>query len=145
MKERRTYSVVDSPIQLRLLAVVTGLFLVVALLGGSYVWYLLETINSVSSGQLEFTPALYSTLYYKGLVTLFSLIFTVFVGLFLIIRESHRVVGPLFRLKDELRQMRSTGKIRMLTIRDRDRIHGFVRELNQLLKSASLKSDADGG
>jgi hypothetical protein len=64
-----------------------------------------------------------------------------FVGMFLMIRASHRVVGPIYRLKEELRNMRDQGEVSLVAIRDQDRVHDLVRELNQLLNRVSFSRD----
>jgi hypothetical protein len=141
MRDRRRYSLVDSPVQLRFLGILIGVVVGDLLLAGGYAWYLIEVIQAVGQGSLTLDASLYNRLIYRGLIVLCSIGIVSFVGMFLMIRASHRVVGPIYRLKEELRNMRDQGEVSLVAIRDQDRVHDLVRELNQLLNRVSFSRD----
>ena len=143
MEERRSYSVVDSPIQLRFMAILLGIVMVMIVVGGAYVWSLVDTLSEVHSIHGSSAQAWLDQLYFRGYIALFTIGITVFIGLFLVIRATHRIVGPLYRLKRELEEMRESEELHMVTIRDPDQIHDFVLELNQLLKEVDFDGETD--
>lgn len=143
MEERRSYSLVDSPIQLRFMAIVLGVAVVLIGVGGAYVWSLVDTLAQVHSIHGSSAQAWLDQLYFRGYIALFTIGIVVFIGLFLVIRATHRIVGPLFRLKRELKEMRDREELHMVTIRDPDQIHDFVLELNQLLKEVTFEDETN--
>ncbi len=134
MENRRSRLVVDWSIQGRILGMVLGCILLTALVMGGFVWYCLSVLEQVNAlypraSQLMFEHSIYKMAILTGL----GLAVVVIYAFLLAIRFSHRLVGPIFRIREELIEMRDRDELDLVYTRKNDFHKDLVRALNNFI------------
>jgi len=71
-----------------------------------------------------------------------QLLFSIIV-LILFIFFTHKIAGPMYKLKTHLQQIREGEEIRPLTFRNGDYFHDVAEEVSEFLESISINQEAD--
>ena len=142
MENRRRRKLIDWPIQGRMVGLVVGAVVLSAIVLGSFIWYCMEVIFHLSQHagvDPQFGEMIVSQFYYFGTLVILGLVVVLLLLLLLTIRFSHRLAGPLYRVRKDLDKMRNSGKINVIYIRSRDFHQELVRSLNHLLLDCRKK------
>ena len=134
MDNRRRQKIVDWAVQGRIIVLVLAGVLLTTVVFAGFTWYCVETIASISRSHPHVVAEnINAQLRYFGIMTFLGVLTVIVFLLLLAIRMSHRMAGPIFRIKKDLDQMRNSGKINIIYIRTDD-FHGdAVRAINQML------------
>jgi hypothetical protein len=104
-----------------------------------YVIDLLVRRSSVDAAVLE---GIFDQVIFYGTVSgLAALTVTVFL-IFLYFREFNRVVGPIYRVTEELGTIHKTGTVKPVSVRSGDHFQDMVKRLNLVLLDLS-QNDAE--
>ncbi len=134
MDNRRTKKIINPGIQGRILVLVlAAIILTVAMMGG-FVWFCVQTIENLAQSHpyMDYATISENIRYFSVMSFLGILTLAIFLIL-LTVRLTHRMAGPIFRIKKEMDQMRSSGKINIIYIRSDDFHQDVVRSINQFL------------
>lgn len=133
MKERRSTYLIEPRLQLPLVGLVAAAFVISGLLFGSWIYALFYQLDLLVQKVGGTAGIWWFNLYYGGLITgafLFSGI-----GLCLYtLMVTNRLIGPLYRIKNQLEKIQENGNFKPLTIREEDFPHQLVYEINNTLK-----------
>lgn len=77
-------------------------------------------------------------LYLVAIQLIFSLVI-----LILFIFFTHKIAGPLFKLKGHLQNIREGAEITPLTFRDGDYFHDVAEEVSEFLDSVAMNQESD--
>jgi len=149
MQNRRKQKLIDWPIQGRILGLIIAAVLLTSLILGGFIWYCIEVINQFTY-QVGVETALgelvISRLYYFGTLAVLGIIAVILFLLLLGIQFSHRLAGPLYRIRRDLEQMRRSGKINVIYTRAKDFHQELVRVLNHFLLDCrkQIKKNEEG-
>lgn len=133
MKERRKHYLVDAPVQLRLVGLVLAAGFCTLLIAGSFFWLNWQVLSIlIESTSVEASVLNEVFLFYGGLCLLAVLSLLVVLSLVTLI-VSNRVLGPIYRLRTDLDSMLENEEIQLFSVRDRDHIQDFVRQLNRFV------------
>lgn len=95
----------------------------------------------------ENNPAFYQVIEQAQSQFILFLIFVQFIFsiivLILFIFFTHKIAGPLFKLKKHLQGIREGNAITALTFRDGDYFHDIAEEVSELLESVVMNQEAD--
>ncbi|MFB6347568.1 MAG: hypothetical protein ABEK50_17770 [bacterium] len=141
MEERSWFNLINFNIQFRLMFILISAILFNTLLMGGFIWYCLSLMfEDVSLGAIiqGISPQMMS----YGVVTTVAVL--VAGGLFCVVlfRETHRIVGPIYRIKEELKTIHETGSVKPISVRSDDHFQELVKELNLVLLDLSNSSDS---
>ena len=142
MENRRRRKLIDWQIQGRMIGLVVAAVFSTALVLGSFIWYCVEVILHLSQQagvEAQFGELILGQIYYFGTLVILGLLAVLLLLILLTIRFSHRLAGPLYRIKKDLKKMRNSGKINVIYIRARDFHQELVRSLNHLLLDCRKK------
>lgn len=133
MKERRTQYLVDAPAQLRLVGLVLAAGFTTLLIAGSFFWLNWKVLSVLLEHSTVKTAVLNEVfLFYGGLCLL--AVFGVLVVLSMVMLVvSNRILGPIYRLREDLSSMLEDEEVHLFSVRDRDHIQDFVRQLNRFV------------
>ncbi|MGM0380712.1 MAG: hypothetical protein ACQEP7_01885 [bacterium] len=142
MANRRKRKLINWSIQGRMVGLVVGAVLLTSLVLGSFIWYCIKVIDVLSRQAAlrpEFREIISGQLFYFGILVILGILAVLILLILLTIRFSHRLAGPLYRVRQDLEQMRNSGKINVIYIRARDFHQELVRSLNHLLLECRKK------
>lgn len=134
MENRRSRKIVNFAVQGRIIVLVLlGIILTTVMLSG-FIWFCLGTVETLATSNpyVDYDAISANVRYFSILSFLGILIVAIFLIL-LAIRMSHRMAGPIFRIKKEMDQMRSSGQINIIYVRSDDFHQDAVRSINQFL------------
>lgn len=133
MKERRTQYLVDAPVQLRLVGLVLAAGFTTLLVAGSFFWLNWRVLSVLVENSNVETAVLNEVfLFYGGLCLLVVLGLLGVLSMVTLV-VSNRILGPIYRLREDLNAMLEDEEIHLFSVRDRDHIQGFVRQLNRFV------------
>jgi signal transduction histidine kinase len=101
--------------------------------------------NSLSGAGLEKGSVIWS--FIEGQQYELNILFAVIsiISLFILflggIYLSHRIVGPIWRMKQDLRTMIETKKLKSINIRENDYFSEMIQDFNQLIEKVDFRSD----
>lgn len=74
---------------------------------------------------------------------LWSLLFVTIVALIFGVIQSHKIAGPLYRLKLELKKMTTNKKLSNISFRQKDYFQDIPEEFNKMVESVTEKNEAE--
>ncbi|GEM_PF-7083084 len=134
MKNRRKKLVVDWQIQGRMLLLVLIPVLLTLILAGSvgwYAFYLLDTAGILE--QLSMQPEITNSLLRISLLAFLGVMALLCLSLLVALRFSNQVVGPIYRIKEDLNAMRQNDSLDLIYTRRGDYHQQLVRSLNNFI------------
>lgn len=133
MKKRRKQYLVDASSQLRLVGLVLASGLITTLIAGSFFWLNWKVLSIlIEHSQVDATVLNEVFLFYGGLCLLAVMgVLVVLTMVTLIV--SNRILGPIYRLRTDLKSMLEDEEVHLFSVRDRDHIQDFVRQLNRFV------------
>lgn len=143
-KYKRSYWI-DPKVQWSIIqkAVLLNIILVVFLyIADRIFYYRMEQMGK----DLGFAPEhvyflfLYSQQKYKAIAFFITAGVISIISIFLGVRFSHRLAGPIFRLKKELQRLNAGEKIDPIHLRDSDYFKELAEELNKLTEKLGLQN-----
>ncbi|MFB6344144.1 MAG: hypothetical protein ABEK50_00020 [bacterium] len=131
--KRRQRIVINRSFQWKMVGLLAGTLLSALILFGSFAWYQYQLIQQFMALHTEHLASVNGEIAYYATVigTAFLLLFAL--GVLLAIRLTHRVVGPVNRLRDELELMRKKDEINVLAVRDDDELKDLVEAINKVI------------
>lgn len=147
-EERRRYNLVHLDIQLGLVVFVVSTVLIIALPMASYIYLSLDLFASTVHRLVEdplMLEHLHQVLWKYGYVVGATVIIALCMVTFYALWISNKVTGPLYRISEELREMRRTGETHTIHIRSGDYYQDFVDELNETLQTLDRTPNAPPG
>ena len=130
---------IDPRFQLRLIGMLLApigfsfavFYIAMQLLLTNFLSQLRETILPQESLYQQFVNDQRSTLNVVFLTTLFLVLFAMLLGALIV---SHRIAGPLYRLKANLREVANGGEVRELRFRKDDYLQDIVGHYNSAMR-----------
>lgn len=141
---QRWYSLVNIPVQGGILALFTlGLLVHIVILGAFtayclWVFDLFVGFDVMNQRGMQVTVDL---LWENGSVALGALLIVVAFFCLATLKLSHRIAGPIYRVRDDLETMLRTGEIHEISVREGDFFQRFVRELNRVLRLIDRRTE----
>lgn len=136
LRQKRRQYLVNPPLQYHFIGIllVSLLLMTVGALGSVYfaLWFTMSTYG------LADDPAVLAQLTTVGLVVTFELLIFAPLVVWLGLRMTHRVAGPLVRITASLQQMAAGNYQQHLTLRKGDSLQDLAELINQL--AATLRS-----
>ncbi len=133
MKDRSLFRLFIYPeIQLKILAVIFFAGLLGLIIFGAFIYMQNQIIFQLAqkTGHTQqITKHLWTYGLASGVIYLLGLTALLFFGLLV----SHRIVGPLKRIKRELDEMKEKREVKLCLVRDKDYLLPFFKKLNQVL------------
>lgn len=137
LDQRRWLNLVNPAVQLKLLfLLVCASLFNVALLGG-FLWYCLDRI--LENGSISST--VYSDFWLMGFICAGAVIAVTVIFGYVLLRESNRVVGPIYRVTNELKEIHRSGTVDPISVRTEDHCQELVKTLNLVLLDLSNRID----
>lgn len=140
---QRWYSLVNIPVQGGILALfVLGLLMHIVILGAftAYCLWIFDLFVGFEVMHQSGMGVTVELLWENGSIALGALLVVLAFFCLATLKLSHRIAGPLYRVKDDLREMARTGEIREISVRRDDFFRTFVRELNRVLRMIEDKT-----
>lgn len=137
---KRTVFLVNPRFQLRFSAIVSSIMLLASLL---YPIILLDFFDEVMTKIPQSTSDLAQTR--KNLIIFLFIIQVFFSAMvfILFIFFTHKIAGPMFKLKNHLEKIRQGGPIFPLTFRDGDHFHDVAQEVSLFLETINTNQEND--
>lgn len=140
MEERGWFNLINLSVQLRLLFILVSAILFNTLLLGGFIWYCVDLLVYDLSFE-RVVEGLNTQIMGYGLTTAGAVIVAAVLFCLVLIRETHRLVGPIYRIKQELRKIHETGSVHPISVRSNDHFQDLVKELNLVLLDLSNSSN----
>lgn len=131
--KRRERIVINRPFQWRVVGLVAGSMLSALLLFGAFAWFQYRVLRRALTEYPELLESLNGQTLYYGSVIGSAFLLLLALSVLLSIRITHRVVGPVNRLRDELELMRKKDSVSVLAVRDDDELDDLVKAINRLI------------
>lgn len=131
--KRRERIIINRTFQWRMIALVTGMLLALCLLLGSFAWFQYQIIQQALAGSPGLLDSINNHIFYYVGVTAVSCLLVLTLTVLLTIRITHRVVGPVNRLRDELELMQKKDEVSVLAVRDDDELQDLVKAINRVI------------
>lgn len=137
MDQRHWLNIVKPSIQLKVLALMLVAVLANVAILGAFTWYIFDQLIRRTSVEPEIWQSLTNELLFGGMVSgLFALGVT-FLVVYLLLRQLNRVVGPIYRVSQELDSIHETGNVHPISVRSNDHFQPMVKKLNLVLLDLS--------
>ncbi len=134
MKNRRKTLVVDWQLQGRMILLVLVPVLLTLLICAGFGWYSLYIIEEAGiAEQLNLLSEVAKHLQRIGLLVFLGVMAVLFLSLLVTIRFSNKVVGPIYRIKEDLDAMRQNDSMDLIYTRQGDYHQQLVRSLNNFI------------
>lgn len=131
--KRRERIIINRPFQWRMIGLVAGTMLAVFLLLGAFAWFQYQIIQQTVAGNPELLDLINDHMVYYFGVTGAACLLVLALSILLTVRFTHRVVGPVNRLRDELELMQKKDSVSVLAIRDDDELQDLVKAINRVI------------
>ncbi|MFH1782230.1 MAG: methyl-accepting chemotaxis protein [Candidatus Omnitrophota bacterium] len=137
---RRQY-LIDKPFQVKFILKFCVVVLVSSILVGSLIFFLFQNSTTVA---IENTKVVVKSTsdFILPLVAIILLVVTIvaaFVVLIMTLLMSHKISGPLFRMKREIDFLKEGDLNRNFSIRNKDQLQGLSKSLNEMCGSLKAK------
>lgn len=135
MNGSQTHHVIDSS-YLRNVAIKCALIFIAGLVATTFIFYLMmrQPIGPTYGEGFRMLAQLEQDIFYKSLIIYGSTVLVTMLCIVLItMLYSHRVAGPIFRLKLFARQISDGDLSRGVTLRQTDAIHPLAHEMNLMI------------
>jgi methyl-accepting chemotaxis protein len=133
VEERRSQMLIDSPVQLRLVGLVALAGFFTLLLGAAFAWLQWRVLSTALQGTSVDLAAIEGLLWFYGTMSLGAFVIAMSILVMVTLIVTNRIVGPLYRLKEDLQRMLEEETVELISVREQDYIQDFVRELNQFI------------
>ncbi len=141
---QRWYSLVNIPLQGGILALFTlGLLVHIVILGAftAYCLWMFDLFVGFEVMNQRGMQVTVNLLWENGSVALGALLIVVAFFCLAALKLTHRIAGPIYRVKDDLEEMLRTGEIHEISVREGDFFQRFVRELNRVLRMIDRQTE----
>lgn len=134
MDSRRNQLIVNWKVQGRILGLIIGAVFLSALVMGGLLYYCLSVLYEISALHPEIAAMVFERSVIKLIaLTGLGLLVVIIYASLLAIRFSNRVVGPIYRITQELEEMRNNDRLDLIYTRKQDFHKGLVRALNNFI------------
>jgi len=138
IKNRRRRYVVDKKLQTEFTFLMLVQMVVPTLMFGAFIYMVskmyLSCIQSIIGNSAISDPYVYGILNFLVLSLTGFLIVVISLLIFLGIRFSHHIAGPIYRLKRDMKKLAKGEKIERLRFRKTDMLDGIDEQLNIIAK-----------
>lgn len=136
MEERRWFSLVKPAIQLKLLFILILSVIVNVLLVMGLGWFIV-TESLVNKSAQSILEAVSTQFWFFVMLLVLGVIGVTVLFSYLFLRECNRLVGPIYRVTNELEEIHETGDVQPISVRSGDHFQDLVKMLNLVLLDLS--------
>jgi uncharacterized membrane protein YciS (DUF1049 family) len=137
LNQRHWLNIVKPYLQLKFLTIMLFAVLVNVAVLGAFTWYIFNQLVQKTSVEPEVWETLASELFVGGVVIGMIALAITFLMVYVLFRELNRVVGPIYRISQELRSIHETGEVHPISVRSNDHFQSMVKKLNLVLLDLS--------
>lgn len=137
MDQRHWLNIVKPYVQLKFLALMLFAVLANVAVLGAFTWYVFDYLVRETSIEPGVWESLAGDLFVGGILSGLLALGITFLVVYLLLRELNRVVGPIYRISEELDSIHETGNVHPISVRSEDHFQSMVKKLNLVLLDLS--------
>lgn len=137
MEQRQWLTFVKPAIQLKFLSILVATVLVNLLVLAGFTWYVIDLLIRRSSVDPAVLEGVFAEVIFYGSISGLAALGITALLVYVYFREFNRVVGPIYRVKEELGTIHRTGSVKPISVRSGDHFQDMVKQLNLVLLDLS--------
>jgi len=137
---KRSILIINPKFQFKISFLVCFLVLVSTVLYPVTIYEIVEQFIAASPDKAEWLANLRNDLFWVLALVQFGMLGLIFISMIFI---SHKIAGPMFKLKSHLQAIRNTQKIEPVYFRKGDSFTDIADEFNKTMESIKTKRDED--
>ncbi len=137
MDQRHWLNIVKPYVQLKFLVLVLFTVLANVAVLGAFAWYVVDYLVRETSIESDVWQSIVGDFFFGGIISGLVALGITLLAVYFLLRELNRVVGPIYRVSQELDYIHETGDVHPISVRSDDYFQSMVKKLNLVLLDLS--------